>query len=221
VVSFLHEGLARGKRALFVGTALEYEQLQTGLEDQGICSTRAQASRALISLTPEEAYLDDGVFRPEQVLARVERYVHDAIADGFTGLSATGEVIHVPTDELWRQIVWYEAQINETFARLPFSGLCRYPRAVVPASRVRDVLRTHPVAMVRGESCDNPFYERGALALSDDAQSRVDWQLRQMRVQNRARRQMQGKTVSAVTAAVALATELETLRSTIRSTETS
>jgi hypothetical protein len=90
---------------------------------------------------------------------------------------------------------------------------------VVPANRVQDVLRTHPVAVVREETCDNPFYERPALALSDDSRARLDWQLRQLRVHNRAQRRLQDKTTSAVTAAVALATELETLRSTIREGE--
>ena len=69
---------------------------------------------------------------------------------------------------------------------------------------------------MRGETCDNPFYERPALALSDDSQARLDWQLRQLRVQNRVQRRLEDKTTSAVTAAVELATELETLRSTIR-----
>jgi hypothetical protein len=72
--------------------------------------------------------------------------------------------------------------------------------------------------VVRGETCDNPFYERPELALSDDSQARVDWQLRQMRVQSRAKRHLEDKTTSAVTAAVELATELEMLRSTIRET---
>jgi hypothetical protein len=75
------------------------------------------------------------------------------------------------------------------------------------------------VAIVRGETCDNPFYERPELALSDDSQSRVDWQLRQMRVQQRVQRRLEDKTTSAVTAAVELATELETLRSTLRESE--
>ena len=90
----------------------------------------------------------------------------------------------VPADGEWQKIVWYEAQINEHFARRPFVGLCRYPRTLIPAERVRDVLRTHPVAIVRGEICDNPFYERPELALRDDSQARLDWQLRQLRVQH-------------------------------------
>jgi hypothetical protein len=216
VLSFIHEGLAHGRRCLFVGTRAEYERVGLQLEAEGICSLRAESRGALIFSTPEEEYLVNGIFDPNAVLARADRYVREALADGFTGLCATGELMNVPSDEVWREIVWYEAQINENFARLPFTGLCRYPRTVVPANRVRDVLRTHPVAVVRGETCDNPFYERPALALSDDARARLDWQLRQLRVHNKAQRHLQDKTTSAVTAAVELATELETLRSSIR-----
>jgi hypothetical protein len=220
VVSLFHEGLARGRRCLFVGSRDEYERLGVQLEEKGICSLRAESRGALLFLTREEAYLDNGAFDPNVVLGRVDQFITNALADGFTGLCATGELIDVPSEEVWRQIVWYEAQINEHFSRLPFVGLCRYPRTTIPPHRVRDVLRTHPVAIVRGESCDNPFYERPDVALSDDSAARLDWQLRQLRVVNRLQRHLEGKTASAVTAAVELATELETLRSTIRSTET-
>jgi hypothetical protein len=221
LLSFVHEGLTRGKRCLFVGTRVAYEQLGVQLEEQGICALRAESRGALLFSTPEKEYLQDGVFDPNVVLSRIEGYINDALTDGFTGLCATGELMNVPSDDVWRQIVWYEAQINESFARQPFVALCRYPRTIVPPDRVQDVLRTHPVAIVRGETCDNPFYERADLALSDDSQARVDWQLRQLRVGNRVQRRLEEKTASAVTAAVELATELETLRSTIRDTRSS
>lgn len=211
--SFVIEGLTRGKRCLFVGTADEMSDLAQALEaTAGICASRARSRGRLLFATPEEAYLKDGVFDPQLVLDRVEQHVREAVADGFTGLYATGELVYDPADEDWRRIVWYEAQINETFARLPFVALCRYPRAVVPARRVQDVLRTHPAAIVRGESCRNPFYERTHLALSDDSQARLDWQLRQLRVQNRAERRLEDQTYSAVVAATELATQVAALR---------
>jgi hypothetical protein len=212
VASFLIEGLTRGKRCLFVGTADELAQLGEPVEAAGICLTQARSRGRLLFLTREEAYLTDGVFDPTAVLARIESYIRGAMADGFTGLYATGELVHVPAEEVWRRIVWYEAQINESFARLPVTSLCRYPRSVVPACRVQDVLRTHPVAIVRGQECKNPFYEQTQLALSDDCQARLDWQLRQMRVQNRLERHLHDQTTSAVNAAVELANQLEALR---------
>jgi MEDS: MEthanogen/methylotroph, DcmR Sensory domain len=220
VLSLVHEGLARGRRCLFVGTRTEYERLGLELEEKGICSLRAESRGALLFMTREEAYLENGAFDANVVLGRIERFITEALADGFTGLCATGELIEVSSEDLWRQIVWYEAQVNEHFSRLPFVGLCRYPRTTIPPHRVQDVLRNHPIAIVRDETCDNPFYERPELSLSDDSQARVDWQLRQLRVANRVQRQLEGKATSAVTAAVELATELETLRSTLRSTET-
>ncbi len=212
VASFLIEGLTRGKRCLFVGTSDELAELSGPLEAAGICVSRARARGSLLFSTREEAYRQNGTFDPQLVLDRIEQLVKDAIADGFTGLHATGELVYEPADEDWRRIVWYEAQINDVFARLPFAALCRFPRAVVPAERVRDVLRTHPVAIVRGESCSNPFYERTELSLSNDSQARLDWQLRQLRVQNRAQRRLEDQTYSAVAAAAELATQLEELR---------
>jgi hypothetical protein len=213
VLAFLHEGLTRGARCLVVGDPAEYEDLCRGLEHWGICSKRATARGALILKSTEEVYLVGGTFDPDAVLDRYEAMIDDALAGGFTGLRATAELTYVPDDVDWRKIVWYEAQVNDRFARRPFSGLCRYPRAVVPPERVQDVLRTHPIAIVRGEQCDNPFYERPDLALSDDNRTRVDWQLRQLRVGNRTLKHLENKTVSAVNAAAELAIELDHLRS--------
>jgi hypothetical protein len=219
VLALFHEGLARGKRCLFVGTRAEYERLGVQLEENGICSLRAESRGALLYMTSEQVYLENGTFDANVVLGRIERFIGEALSDGFTGLCATGELMDVPSDDLWRQIVWYEAQVNEHFSRLPLVGLCRYPRSTVPPHRVQDVLRNHPIAIVRGETCENPFYERPDVSLSDDTGARLDWQLRQLRIVNRVQRQLEGKTASAVTAAVELATELETLRAALRSTE--
>ena len=69
--------------------------------------------------------------------------------------------------------------------------------------------------IVRGEMCDNPFYERPELALSDDNQTRLNWQLRQLLVQHRAKQRLEVKTASAVAAAAELAVELSELRSSL------
>ena len=103
--------------------------------------------------------------------------------------------------------------VNERFARRPIALLCRYPRTLIPAERVRDVLRTHPVAIVRGESCENPFYERPEIVLRGDAETLLDWQFRQLRVHNRTRQHLEGTRSSAVAAAAELAVELHHLRS--------
>jgi hypothetical protein len=215
VLAFIHEGLTSGARCVFTGTPEEFAKLNESLEELGICSKRAGARGALVFRTVAEAYLTGGEFDPTALIARTEEQIEDALRDGFTGLRRTGELHEEPTDELWRKTIWYESRINEHFGRRPFAALCRYSRAVISPERVCDLLRAHPVAIVRGEACDNPFYERPELALSDDGQARLNWQLRQLLVQHRARRRAETKTVSAVAAAAELAAELSELRSSL------
>ena len=213
VLAFIHEGLTRGERCIFTGTPAEFEELTASLEVKGICSKRAAARAALLFRTQEEAYLTRGEFDPPMLIARTNEQIDEALREGFTGLRRSGELLAPPTEETWRKIIWYEARVNEHFARRPFSCLCRYSRAAVSPERVCDVLRTHPIAIVRGEACENPFYEQADLALSDDGQARLNWRLRQLLVQHRARQRLEGKTVSAVHAAAELAAELHELRS--------
>jgi len=212
-VTFVHEGLSRGARCIFTGTKEDYDLLGSGLEEHGICTRRAAARGALQFRSVEEIYFPDGTFEPERSLDFTDRLIDEALVDGFTGLRLTAELTRIPVYTEWQKIVWYEAMINERFARRPVAGLCRYPRTLIPADRVRDLLRTHPVAIVRGESCDNPFYERPEIVLSGDSETRLDWQLRQLRVQQRNREHLEGTRASAVAAAAELAAELHHLRS--------
>jgi DcmR-like sensory protein len=211
--AFLAEGLLRRNRCVFAGKPREFAALERNLARHGISAEREVSHGALELSTMEDLYLDEhGRFNPELMLERIQNRIDDALGAGFTGLRGTGELMHVPLDRDWEKIVWYEAQINEHFARQPVAVLCRYHRSVVPAARVRDVLRTHPIAVVRHQTCDNPFYERPELVLSDDATARLDWQLHQLRAGDRAHRRLSAEAASAAAAAAELAAALAEAR---------
>jgi hypothetical protein len=212
-VAFIHEGLSRGARCMFLGTKDDFDELGRSLEDLGICTRRATTRGALQYRTVEEVYLYGGIFDPPRALDHTDALIDAALVDGFSGLRLTAELTRIPAQGEWQKIVWYDAMVNERFARRPIALLCRYPRTMIPAERVRDVLRTHPVAMVRGESCENPFYERPEIVLHGDAETLLDWQFRQLRVHNRTRQHLEGTRSSAVAAAAELAVELHHLRS--------
>jgi hypothetical protein len=198
---------------MFLGTKDDFDELGRSLEDLGICTRRATTRGALQYRTVEEVYLYGGIFDPPRALDHTDALIDAALVDGFSGLRLTAELTRIPAQGEWQKIVWYDAMVNERFARRPIALLCRYPRTMIPAERVRDVLRTHPVAMVRGESCENPFYERPEIVLHGDAETLLDWQFRQLRVHNRTRQHLEGTRSSAVAAAAELAVELHHLRS--------
>lgn len=198
---------------MFVGSRAEYDALRDDLSTAGVAVERAETRGALMFATVEQTYLHRGNFDPDRSIHRLGALIDDALRDGFTGFCGTAGPRHIRSDGEWRKLVAYEAKVNEYFVRRPFSGLCRYPQSSVRPEWVQDILRTHPVAVVRGKLCDNPFYERPELALSSDNRTRVDWQLRQLRVQQRTREHLEETTRSAVNAAAELAAELNELRS--------
>jgi hypothetical protein len=198
---------------MFLGTKDDFDELGRSLEDLGICTRRATTRGALQYRTVEEVYLYGGIFDPPRALDHTDALIDAALVDGFSGLRMTAELTRIPAQGEWQKIVWFDAMVNERFARRPIALLCRYPRTLIPAERVRDVLRTHPVAIVRGETCENPFYERPEIVLHGDAETLLDWQFRQLRVHNRARQHLEGTRSSAVAAAAELAVELHHLRS--------
>jgi len=212
-VNFIHEGLSRGARCMFLGSKDDFDELGRSLEDLGICTRRATSRGALQYRTIEEVYLYGGIFDPPRALDHTDALIDAALVDGFSGLRMTAELTRIPANGEWQKIVWFDAMINERFARRPIAMLCRYPRTMIPAVRVRDVLRTHPVAVVRGETCENPFYERPEIVLRGDEETLLDWQFRQLRVHNRTRQHLEGTRSSAVAAAAELAVELHHLRS--------
>ncbi len=139
-MAFVHEGLSRGARCLFLGTNEDYETLGRGLEELGICTRRATSRGALqfrVSSRRSTSSTANSIRRARST--RPDALIDEALADGFTGLRHSAELTNVPDQESWRQIVWYEAMINERFARRPIATLCRYARTRCRRTRPRPV----------------------------------------------------------------------------------
>jgi signal transduction histidine kinase len=193
LVAFIRQGLACRERCLYIGSHADQVDLAAALEADGVPAERALERGALVFATQGEIYLRSGRFDPDDTLCLMGSLVDRALADGFTGLRGTGEASGPVPDELWPLVLRYEALLNERLGRRPFVALCRFHAAQVRPDRVRDVLRTHPLALVRGDVCANPFYERPEVVLSDDSRARLDWQLHQLRSHNRARKRLEAR----------------------------
>jgi hypothetical protein len=212
VVGFLRDGLAREQRCMVVGTDDEHERLMHALVAAGVSATRARERGALVLASRAQTYHRTGRFDAHDMLALLDELISGALRDGFTGFRGTSQLAGPVPETAWPELIWYEAQLNERFARRPFAALCRYPRAAVPAALVGEMLRTHPTACVRGELCENPFFERADLAVSDDPQARLDWRLHQLRVYQRARERQREMTGSLIAEVERLSSELRLAR---------
>lgn len=186
VTAFVAEGLARSERCVLIASPVEQRELCAALDAGGVAVDRARARGALFLATDAETYLRTGRVDPEDALSLMEGFVDGALADGFRGVRVSGDGSSAMPDDVWSDVLRYEALINERLARRPFMGLCRFDAEAVSPDRLEDVLRTHPHVVARGELCANPFYERPEVVLGADPRARVHWQLHQVRAYHRA-----------------------------------
>ena len=176
VCSYMRDGLERNERCLYIAHENSVPSVLNRLERAGIDTQAAQRRRALEIFTREQSYLKYGIFEPSKMIADLKREVDAAIADGFTGLRASGEMTWaLDMPEALGQLREYEMQLHRNFGpRL--TGLCQYDQTRFEPQLLSDVIRIHPKLIANGRVLSNPFQrplaeiEQGTLPLIHEAQ---------------------------------------------------
>ena len=173
VVPYVRLGLAAGERCVCIADAGGIAELGAALGAAGV-DTEAQAGRgALALLTPRGAYLRDGAFDPDDMIAFLTAETERALADGFRALRVTGEMTWVlagaPGSD---RLVEYEAQLNRFFPGHEAGAICQYDRKRFPPEVLLDVIRTHPLVITGRTLCRNRHYLHPDACLQADAPER-------------------------------------------------
>jgi hypothetical protein len=204
LMPFLRQGLERGEKVLYIADAHTPETILGYLRNPSISSRQASSTALrhgsgqrldvesylargqLVILTCDDAYLQEGVFDPERMIALLQADTERALAEGYSALRVIGEMTwalrELPGSE---RLIEYEAKLNEFFgsakpkdeassrgfAEAPGSkclAICQYDRWHFTPEVLLDVLRTHPIAVVGTMVYDNLYYVPPADLLGDN-----------------------------------------------------
>jgi hypothetical protein len=138
-------GLRSNEQVMVFTDALMPEELVAGLRTRGLDVDGATRDGQVQLISAREAYVPDGRFDGERMLASVNRYVEDATASGFAGLRLLGDIAWVPrTPADAEHLAWFEAQLNTIYMDARALGVCLYdPRSIDPKLLQR-VISAHP-----------------------------------------------------------------------------
>lgn len=184
VAPLIADGLREGYRCLYLNDPASVQLASEELERRGV-DVAGLVRRGALLLSSERAHLDGGGFEPEPMLKGLEKLIDQAVADGYAGLCATGDMAWELGDgaDLTR-LLGYEMGLEALFHRKPLRGICQYRRGSVPARALEDALRTHPRVIVgRGMSRQNTLFVPPELQdLRADAarDARGEWLWRQL-----------------------------------------
>jgi chemotaxis family two-component system sensor kinase Cph1 len=155
VCPFIASGLRRAERCLYIAYENSVPLVMSKLTEAGIPVVEAQARGALHILTKQQSYQKHGMFEPARMVDDLAAEVDRALADGFAGFRATGEMTWAgETPEALLQLREYEAKLHRSF-RSRLTGLCQYDETRFSPSLLSDMIRIHPKIIAKGRIITN------------------------------------------------------------------
>jgi DNA-binding NarL/FixJ family response regulator len=89
---FLRQGLEQGEKVLYIADAHSAETILAYLREDGLAVEPYLARGQLALLTRDDAYVRDGVFDPDSMIALLRAETEQARAEGYTALRVMGEM---------------------------------------------------------------------------------------------------------------------------------
>lgn len=176
ILDFVGQGVEENEKIFYIVNLLTAARLRSILEEGGIAVEPLMAKGQLVVLTAKQAYLRDGDFDPDRMIALLRSETEKALAEGYRGLRVTGEMNWALSGEAGSErLVEYEAKLNTFFPSSSCKALCQYDQRHFDAEALLDILHTHPRVLIGRQAHDNAqrYYVPPERFLSPDRQGAV------------------------------------------------
>ena len=158
LLPFIKDGFASGEKAFHIVDPKLREAHRRRLESADIDVAAAEKNGQFELCNWADAYLRDGHFDQNRMLALIQEVLEGGRQQGFP---LTRLVAHMEwaledrpgVDDL----VEYETRLNYLLPRYPDPVICVYDLAKFGGNIVVDIMRTHPMIIIGGLLQENPF----------------------------------------------------------------
>jgi hypothetical protein len=159
LLPFIREGFDAGDRAVHIVDPAKRERHVQALAAAGIDAKRSHDTRQLEVRRWEEAYLREGCFDQDAMLALIQEVLEEGRRHKFPMTRLVANMEWALEDRPGvSDLVEYESRLNFILPRYDDTVVCTYDLGKFSASAVMDILRTHPMVVVGEVMQENPFY---------------------------------------------------------------
>ena len=159
LLPFIREGFAAGDRAVHIVDPAKRDRHVQALSAAGIDAERGQDTKQLEVRRWEDAYLREGHFDQDAMLALIQDVLEDGRRQKFPMTRLVANMEWALEDRPGvRDIVAYESRLNYILPQYDDTVVCTYDLGKFSATTVMDILRTHPMVIVGGILQENPFF---------------------------------------------------------------
>jgi hypothetical protein len=156
---FIGAGLQAGECTACFSENIAEEEIDRLLEKAGVSLAEAKHRGAFALSRTSEVYFRDGEFDPARMLELLTDYHTHAVAGGFPNARVIGEMTAaIETIPGGSRLLEYESKVSILLRSRPMTAVCQYDVAAFSGATIMDVLKVHPMMVVRGSVVRNPFY---------------------------------------------------------------
>jgi hypothetical protein len=159
LLPFIKDGFECGDKAVHVVNPDQRHDHLQRLAAAGIDATAAEQSGQLEVRINTEAYLRDGRFDQDRMLAAFEQMASGNVQEGFPLSRICCRMDWVVEDRTFvDDLVEFEARVNDVWRRHDDAVICTYHLGKFGGETVVDIMRTHPMIIIGGILQRNPFF---------------------------------------------------------------
>jgi PAS domain S-box-containing protein len=182
IIPLLRLGLERGQKVLYLVDSRTAHMVVSYLRDEGLDVESYLESGQLTMLTTEDAYIRNGRFDPDEMIAFLRGETERALAQGYTALRVSGEMTWVLGERSGSdRLIEYESKLDTFITGSKCLAVCQYDRRRFEADRLLEVVVAHPVLVTGTHVRQNLYYIPPVHLLSQNrALSALDHWLEQL-----------------------------------------
>ncbi len=169
------EHIQTNYRCLYLNSPTMVAGLRLKIAAHGLDIADTVARGALI-LSSDQGHLVEGNFHVERMLAQLADGVRRALAEGYQGLWASGDMLwEFGSEKNLDKLLEYELGLERLLRDQPaLCGICQYHRDSLPDSAVQVALHTHGVVYLNHTLPRlNPFYRRSLPSEAPNSANRL------------------------------------------------
>lgn len=159
LLKYLESGLSNGEKAACFSDNLDDSVLADHLAVHGLNHEHLCRSGALTRASTTDVYFQDGRFDPDRMLSMLRAFYESARADGYTAARVIGEMIpavhNIPGGS---RLMEYESRVSLFMRECPVTAVCQYNANIFDGATIMQVLKVHPLMVIRGAVVHNPYF---------------------------------------------------------------
>ena len=161
LLKFILSGVQSGERVCCFSDNATEKAIGEFLANYGISHNDVIDSGALTLAGTRDIYFENNRFDPERMLNLLTRYYHDSVKQGYPAARVIGEMTpDIQHIQDGNRLLEYESKVSVLLRDHPVTAVCQYDARSFDGAMIMDVLKVHPLMIVRDSVVHNPFYIR-------------------------------------------------------------